>query len=259
MINYKLGRLPRANIPGVPHLSSFFAAADFVAPPPLSTYVTGMPARFGMMMNDRLSDCTIAAYYHARQVWTWNTRQGHQELTEPDATVLKLYELSCGYDPNDPSTDQGGIMQQVLIYLVKNGAPLGNNAVHKLTAFFEVDPRNLNDIKRVIYQCGVCYIGFNLPSNVMPDQGAPPAVWELQPGSRDLGGHAVVLVGYDKNYATLISWGSLYRMSWEFFSNYTDEAYALCDSSWIAATGKTPLGMSTSKLEAQMASIAMLP
>ena len=50
----------------------------------------------------------------------------------------------------------------------------------------------------------------------------------------------------------MISWGALYKMTWAFFSAFTDETYAIADPTWIAATGKTSLGLALADLEAQM-------
>jgi len=202
--------------------------------------------------NNEIEDCTAAAYYHARQVWT---SQISTEITEPDSNVLALYEASTGYNPADPSTDQGGIEQNVLSYLVNQGAPVGNGGRDKLLGYVETDIRNLNDIRRSIYECGVCYIGFDIPACLDTDD--PPPVWDYNPkgDNSDTGGHAVILCGYDIDSFTLISWGQKYKMTNRFFTNFADEAYALLDNSWIAGTGKTPLGMTPHDLWLQMLAI----
>ncbi len=260
---YKLGRLPRTRLPGIPHLSSWMSSMVLPEPPASISYVTSMPPDYGAMLNDVLGDCTCAAYYHAMQVWSFNA--GGVEITASDADVLRLYEVTCGYDPGDPSTDVGGVEQNVLEYIHQHGlpqAPAGmiwshmQPEAHKLLAYFEVDHRNPKDIKRVISECGVAYIGFNVPDNVMPVHGQPPKQWTFQAGSSLEGGHAVVLVGYDEEWITFISWGELYQMTWDFFTTYTDECYALCDSTWINATGRTPFGMTMVDLKAQMSALS---
>ena len=82
------------------------AAAQAAATIPNSIdLLTGMSTNFGVMLNDRLGDCTCAAVYHARQVWSFNA--GGKEITEVDHDVLELYEQACGYNPDVPSSDQG--------------------------------------------------------------------------------------------------------------------------------------------------------
>lgn len=242
----KLGRLPRKFSPRVMHLSAILGAIDLTPPPATVDWTKGITS-WRMMLNDTLGDCTCAAAFHARQVWTAN---GNSEDTQPDAEVQKLYEAACGYVPGDASTDQGGNEQTVLSYLMKTGYPLASGS-DKLLAFFEVDPRNTDDIKRVINECGVCYIGFDVPDNIDENPGS---TWAVSDSASIEGGHAVVLVGYDADTVSLISWGSIYKMTWDFFLKYTDEAYALIDPTWVAC-GKTPLGLTVEQLEAMMSAV----
>lgn len=250
---FKLGRTKRTFDPRVPCLSALLAGKA-PPPPPLSVdYTDKMPADFGMMLNDSLGDCTCAAYYHARQVWTFHNGG---EVTEPDLDVELLYEQACGYNPAVGGEGPGGNEQSVLTYLQQTGAPLGPNGQQrdKILGFVEVDPRNLDDVKRTIYNSGVAYIGFNVPANIMPQGQEPPQVWSVDPSNPQiLGGHAVVLPGYDANGAIVISWGSIYKMTWEFFSKYVDEVYAITDAAWVHSVSPTlPAGLTTDQLTEQM-------
>jgi hypothetical protein len=251
---HKLGRLHRSYDPRIAHMSAITAGATLPPPPAFVDYTEGMPQSLGMMLNDTLGDCTCAAVYHALQVWSFNA-QSKQMDTEPDADVEKLYIQACGYNPRVPGEGPGGNEQKVLTYLLKKGAPVGptGQARHRITAFVEVDPRNTDDVKRAINDCGVAYIGFNVPQNIMPQGSPPPAVWDVAPGNPAIiGGHAVVLPGYDANGVKVISWGQYYTMTWDFFAKYVDEVYAIADQTWIESKGTTPGGLSLDELEAQM-------
>jgi hypothetical protein len=246
-----LGRLPRKRNPRIPHLSALLAGrrATLTPPPPSVDYTAILPAGnvLGMFGNDRLGDCTCAAVYHARQVWTANT--GAID-TEPDAEAVSLYELACGYNPADPNTDQGGVEQDVLQYWLLAGAPLGSGALDKIAAFVEVDPSNQSDVKLAVNDCGVCYIGFNVPDYAMQEVGQ---LWDVKPGTPNIvGGHAVVLAAYDAVGPTCITWGQLQKMTWAFFDAFTDEAYMLASPDWVKTTGISPAGYSLADLEAQM-------
>jgi hypothetical protein len=222
--------------------------------------------QFGIMLNNQLGDYTCAGVYHARQIWTANTTT---EQTEPDSSVLTLYKNACHYDPNDPSTDPGGVEQCVLIYIQNNGIPLNNGSVDKISAFFEVDPRNIDDVKRCIDECGVAYIGFNVPycmfKNYDP-HGEALSFWRVDPNNTSVvlddngneEGHCVILCAYDSVGPTCVSWGSLYKMTWGFFTTCTDEVYSIVSNDWIINTGKTPLGMTVAELEDQMSAIKEL-
>ena len=215
-----------------------------------------MPASLGMMGNNSLGDCTCAAFYHALQVWTYNAVGSM--FTAPDADVIALYEQACGYNPANPATDQGGVEQGVLSYLVNTGAPIMTGR-HKLAAFVEVDPRNLVDIRQTIADCGLTYIGFNVP-NYLTALEAPGATWDLQVGNDSIiGGHAVAIAGYSIAGLRVISWGAYYTMTWAFWQRWVDEAYALIDTDWLRATGVTPFGMTLAELEAQMEAIKGVP
>ena len=254
-VQHKLGRLRRSYDPRVAHMSALLAGQTPTPPPPFVDYTEGMPQNLGMMLNDTLGDCTCAAVYHALQVWSFNADGPTSMDTEPDADVEQLYIQACGYNPNVPGEGPGGNEQKVLTYLLKKGAPTGPNGQtrHKIVAFVEVDPRNTDDVKRAINNCGLAYIGFNVPQNIMPQGSPPPAVWDVAPGNPPIiGGHAVVLPGYDANGVKVISWGQYYTMTWAFFAKYVDEVYAIADPDWIEAKGTTPGGLTLAELEAQM-------
>lgn len=256
--HYKLGRLHRSYDPRVPHLSALISGQTLPPPPPSVDYTKAMPGNLGMMLNDRLGDCTCAAVYHAIQVWSFNAQKKID--TEPDSDVEKLYILACGYNPRVGGEGPGGNEQHVLTYVLKHGAPTGPTAKgrHKIAAFVEVDQRNTDDVKRTISDCGLAYIGFNVPAYLVPPPPAvPPSVWDVQTDNASIvGGHAVVLAGYDANGARVISWGSYYTMTWAFFAKYVDEVYAIADPDWIEAGGKTPGGVTLDELEVQMKALS---
>ena len=176
--------------------------------------------------------------------------------TEPDSDVELLYEKACGYKPAQGGEGPGGNEQKVLTYILREGAPAGKSGtqVKKIDAFVEVAVTNLDNVKRTIADCGVCYIGFDVPQYIMPPGKPPLAVWDVDPQGDNtiVGGHAVVLAGYDAQGARVISWGQYYTMTWAFFERFVDEAYAIADPEWITAKGTTPGGLTIEQLEAAM-------
>lgn len=249
----KLGRKARKFNPRIPHYSALLAGTTPTYPPEQDN-TTNLPAALGMLLNDQLGDCTCAGVYHADQVWS--QASCGTTPTFPDSDVEALYHSACGYDPSNPSTDQGGIEQDVLTYVMNTGfiTPAGTK---KIAAFLEVDPRNLDDVRATIWECGVSYIGFNVPAFLMAN--GPPAVWDVNPSGDNsiVGGHCVVLAGYSSTDQTfkLISWGQVFAMTQAFFSQFTDETYAIASPDWIAATGNSPAGMTLQQLEQQMAAL----
>lgn len=259
----KTGRLPRLYDPRVPHMSALLAGWKPPTPPASQRWALGLETDLGMMLNDQLGDCTCAAYYHALQLWSYHCNPDGLTITEPDADVQSLYEEVGGYVPGNPATDQGCAEQAVLAYLFNQGAPTtGPNGagVHKLAAFVEIDPRQVDDIKWAIVDCGVVYIGFAVPNWLMSGDG-PPTVWDVQPNADNSApdGHAVILTGYDDatGLIDLISWGQHYAMTWPFFAQFVDEAYGLVDVDWINKQRTTPGGLSLVTLESQMRALRM--
>lgn len=252
----RYGRLPRKRNPRIPHYSALVAGAAQAAPPPSINYATSLPATgLGMFGNDSLGDCTCAAIYHAIQVWS-AAAQGRTD-TEADQDAVLLYQDACGYVPGQPKTDQGGVEQDVLSYVMLSGAPVGPSGGdrHRIAAFVELDPRNFDDIKLAIVDGGLAYIGFNVPS-YLPE--AAGSIWDVQSNAASwsiVGGHAVIAAGYDADGLTIISWGAKYRMTWAFWSEFVDEAYLLADADWIRSTGSTPAGVTLEELETLMSAL----
>ena len=256
MNNRKFGRKPRIFNDKVPHYSKLSLGRDTPVLPPAVDYTVGLPdTGLGMYGNDVLGDCTCAAVYHAKQVWSFNSTAIID--TEDDQDAIRLYENACGYKPSDPNPDDGGVEQDVLTYWVKTGVPTGNDGtgLDNLAAFVEVNPKNMYDVKRAIMESGLVYIGFEIPAFF--DDTAP--VWDVDPtGDNTItDGHCVIVTGYDDNTSmyTLISWGQKYKMTYDFFQKFVDEAYALASKQWVKATGFTPAGLTLAQLEAEMSGI----
>jgi hypothetical protein len=251
---FKLGRLARSHDRRIPMLHTLIGDNGPEPVVPAVDYTKGLPANLGVMKNDSLGDCTCAAYYHAIQVWSFNAEKNID--TEPDADVVDLYEQACGYQPAQGGEGPGGNEQHVLTYILRKGAPYGLNGQqrHNIVAFVEVDVKNIDNIKRSIHDCGVAYIGFNVPQYIMPPGEEPLKVWDVNPKADNtiVGGHAVVLAGYDANGARVISWGEYYTMTWAFFEKFVDEAYAIADPEWISAKKTTPAGLTIRQLQQAM-------
>lgn len=254
MTKFKLGRKPRGYSPSVPHYSALVNLTKPNPIPPRKNWSVGMPNELGEMLNGTIGDCTAAAFFHARQVWNYNiTKDLH---TDPDVDVLSLYESVSGYNPSDPNTDQGAVIQDVLKYLLNTGAATGSGNRDKILGFVEVDHRNLDDIKRTIFECGVCYIGFNVPDYMFPPNGDPPFLWHIEDYNAPIiGGHAIILCGYDSMGLDVISWGQRFMMTPHYFAHYVDESYAIIDKAWFNNSNTTPLGLNLAQIEAQMSAL----
>lgn len=194
-----------------------------------SKYLTNL----GPMLNETLSDCTAAAVGHGIQIMT--AANGNQVIV-PDSAILALYEGSCGYNPSDPSTDQGGYINKVQDYWRTNGVD-----GHTIDGYASCSLRSTsNDVQDAIAYFGFCNIGVNLPISAQTQE-----VWDVG-GSGDTtpgswGGHDIILTDYDSSGFTCVTWGAMKKLTWAWFQTYCDEAYAILSKDWASSVG-SPAG-----------------
>lgn len=230
-----------------------YSAALAPAPLALAPNAYGLSAKLtalGMMMNDSLGDCTAASMGHTIQTWT---AIAGSQVVIPDDDVLGFYEASCGYNPSDPSTDQGGIILDVLNYWRKNPV-----AGHALDAYADIDLENVEELKQAVYYFGVAYCGVLLPLSAQNQDVWDVPAYGLHFGGvpNSWGGHCVPIVDYNTIGPVCITWGQLKQMTWKFYSAYFDEAKVLFGADWCATGGKCPTGFDYASLQSDVTRIA---
>ena len=240
--NMKLGRKAVITDSRTLRLAKYISTG-LPAPPPAKDWTKGI-ANWGMMLNDKLGCCTIAAAAHAVQVWSANTAS---EVTVPDAQVLQYYEQWDGYKPSEPNTDSGGVELSVLTNWQKSAF-----GTHKLVAFADPAFANLEQIRQAINLFGGVYIGVSLPATAQTQ-----TVWDVVPNGGESakpgswGGHAVFVPKYDADGFTCITWGELKTMTVAFWNEYVDEAHALLSHDWMAKKG-SPSGFKLTELKTDL-------
>jgi hypothetical protein len=216
-----------------------------------------------MMANDTIGDCTCAAAGHMIECWT--THLG-DAFTPSNAQIIAAYSAVSGYIIGNPATDNGAAELDVLNYWRQKGI-----AGHKIDAYSALDlnndlhpsrdnePRNQECVKQAISLFGGAYIGLALPLSAQQQTvWDVPSLWSRlrgqdAPGS--WGGHAVPVLAYDSDSLTCITWGAKKRMTWQFFAQYCDEAYAPLSRDWLNKQGKNPEGLDADSLEADLREI----
>lgn len=218
-ITFKGGRLPAE--PARPHLKfGAYLGPELPAPAASSDWLSPVPASsWGMLANDQWGDCTCAGVGHKRIGDVFVNQGRTLKVTDKDA--LALYSAVTGFNPNDPSTDQGAVCQDVLDYWRRNGF-LGE----KIVAFAKVDLSNVTEAKQAIALFGQIYCGFNFPGSAM-DQFNAGQPWDVVKGARIEGGHCVTIGAFDATGLECVTWGRVQKLTWAFLKKYFDEAWVI--------------------------------
>jgi len=252
------GRLPNnAARPRVRLRAKAGASAQSFTPPATCNWYAAVPAEtWGMDGNDSVGDCTIAEVDHT--IKATEVAAGNAEVSSTTDEVLTGYSDVTGYDPNDPSTDQGAEMQQVRAYWRKPGFELGG-ADHTIVLFAEIDGADLNLAKWACAHLGPVGLGINCPQSAL-EQFDAGEDWTVVPGSPNAGGHAISLVGYDAQWLYVVTWGRVVRMSVGFWQAYVEEAWCQLSTEFVnAASGDDPLGEVVRDLGAQFEALTGQP
>lgn len=247
----KFGRRP--NDPSKPRLHlSRYVGAPLPAPPATVDWVTAV-TDWPMYLNDELGDCTCACVGHMVEVFTRYGAGTTVEVTDDD--VLKLYELQ-GYRPDDPSTDQGAVIQDVLGDWRKTGI-----AGHKVVAFASVDVSNPAEVKQALNLFGSVDIGFNVPASAM-DQFNAGKPWDVVTHDGGIeGGHCVpVQLVQDSSPAyKVVTWGAVQEMTQAFWDKYVEEAWVVITEDFLNGQGVDPQGFDLYQLGEDLAALTGEP
>lgn len=230
-------RLPtgkRPAQPARPHLRLAVGIVQPLPPPPESVLYDQVPD-WGMEGNDEVGDCVEAYIAHAvEQITRYAT--GAEQIV-PAGDTIRLYSAITGYDPRDPSTDQGTNMQDALTYWRKHGVFGG----HMIAAYAAVNLTDWNEIENAVDLFGHVSIGFNFPDSAM-DQFNSGSPWTVVKGSPVDGGHCVMLIGYDPDWLYVVTWGRVQKMDRAFWAAYVDEAWVPITKDAITAKGAGAFG-----------------
>jgi hypothetical protein len=209
---------------------------------------------WGMMKNDTIGDCTIATVGHMVMQWTSDALNSTKVISDNDivrayTAVTALENHGHGYDPLTGENDNGCAILDVLNYWHKNG--VGRD---RCGAFVQLEAGNVQHVQESIFLFGNAYLGLNLPLTAQ-EQIDKNLGWSVPktgpkgdgaPGS--WGGHAVPVVGYDKDGLTCVTWGRLQHLSYNFLKVYSDEGYAVLSQDWFK-NGVAPSGFDLATLQ----------
>jgi len=244
-MKFKRGKLEAKNDPRDFQLKKFLIKPQL---PKIPSVVDWTPAvkTWPMFANDRIGDCVYAG---AANVIMTAHANVNRPFTPSEKQVIEAYSAVTGYDPNDPSTDNGGYLSDALNYWRKHGI-----ATNKIGAYVRVNHRSRTLMMTALYLFGGLYTGFMLPATI-DEQLEKNKTWDVvdpsltgdsAPGTG--GGHCVAIFKGNSAAYWCASWGRLWRVSNAFVRAYMDEAFAVVQRAWIKDTGLSPSGFDINSL-----------
>jgi hypothetical protein len=215
-----------------------------------------------MFKNDVLGTCVIAGSLH--DVMLDNAEVGKSVNFNDTNDALKYYSIICGYDPNaprnDPSSDPGCNIRNVLGYCKHTGLTDEDGNTHKIDAYVQLDQTQTQEIYESIYFFGKAKIGLQFPDYALEQfkAGQPWTVVEGAPTPTD--GHDVEAVGVLANGSlNVVTWGKLQEMTIPFFLKYCDEAWSPLSKEMLNEKGVSLEGFDWPQLETDLADITNIP
>jgi hypothetical protein len=251
--NFKLGKAPAAPRP------TDFKFSEFAS----SIALPSVPSRFGhgsaysdwkMLGNDRYGDCVWAGAAHEHMLI--NKVVHHTDVPFDDNSVLGDYSAATGFDPNDPSTDNGTDVHLALSYRRKTGIADSNGQRHTIGAYVALDPKSWDHLEQATYIFGAVGIGIQFPSSAM-DQFNAGEPWDVVAGSQIEGGHYVPTVGSvaSADQVTVLTWGKHQAMTKAFYEEYNDEAWVYITNEELRSDGKGLHGFDVGKLNSYLSAL----
>lgn len=242
MSSFKLGKNKPAKLSGTLSLGDHLGSTTTWPKVPAQGWEHApVPIILDMLGNDQIGDCVIAAAMHYIQNETANIGS---PLVPTKTLALTTYSAITGYDPADPSTDQGTVYEsQLFPYWQTTGIPMldkaGKVVLHKIVGFAALDLTSVAQQRYASYVFGGILWGIQCPQSAMTNT----ANWIYDPTSPIEGGHGVNSMGQGADGWHMNSWGKLIPGQWGFTRALADEAYVVVTENWLNAQGKSPSGL----------------
>lgn len=245
----RLGKLPAREGAVTLKLATYLEPARLPAPPAQFGH-DGQVASWQMLANDRIGDCVIAGALHETMLWT---SIGSSEIAVSDDAAIKNYEAIAGYDPADPSTDQGTDVAAAASYRRKTGLLDAHGKRHKVGAYLALTPGDVQEHLTGLYLFGAVGIGVRFPQSAMQQfhDGQP---WDVVAGSPIEGGHYISAVARRDGRIVVVTWGREQPMTDAFLQTYNDESYVYLSAEYLHQ-GKSPEGFDLAQLRSDLSAV----
>lgn len=224
-MSLKFGKLP-ATFPAGHELYTLRAVQADPLPAAPSRFGFGLwfHGAWGMLGNDQYGDCAWAGPAHETMIFTQIGAGKHAPFTTE--CVLADYSAVTGFNPNDPNTDVGSNMGDVMDYRRTTGVGDATGARHKIELAVRIPLYDWDTFIRCVHTFGVVAMGFEVAQSAETQFGNGQP-WDDVGDRNILGGHYVPVVGSlasDKE-ASCITWGARQRLTRAFWEAYADELW----------------------------------
>lgn len=218
------------------------------AEPPPAVHRSHYGFAWGMLGNDVVGDCEIAMLLH--DINAYRLSAGLAPFPFTTEAAIALYSAIAGYNPADPSTDQGTDPGQAHTYWQTIGIPLPGGGVDKIAATVAIDPADDLHVAVGVYE----FVAVDW-ALAMPLSAQTQRVWDVvgdgttgdsAPGS--WGGHAVDEVSYDPNHEAIGTWGGIKLMTKPFRRRYAQGASVNVNQNMLSLSGASVTGLKIDKL-----------
>lgn len=167
-------------------------------------------------------DCVFACGAHTTR--ETNKIAGHT-VTITGKESIADYSAVTGYVIGDDNTDQGTDMRVAMKYRAKTGLVDHKGARHKIGAYVSLAAGDWNEYVEAAYIFSAVEIGFQFQQ--AQDDTFDSGVWDYDPSSSVIGGHAIPGFGRNHGRGGIVSWGKHLWMTQAFYTNLVDEAWGI--------------------------------
>lgn len=175
-----------------------------------------MPALDKIYLNDQLGCCVISGMAHIIGLVTANA--GLPPFLFTDQQIVDEYGVVGGYDPSNPSSDQGCDEQTALNSWFKSGFPPGS---HQIAGWMTVNAADPQEYRLAMWLFENLFFGVGLPDAwISPVPSASGFVWDVNGPSDPQNGHCFIGCGHSQKGITLSTWGMTGLLTDAAVANY---------------------------------------
>lgn len=197
-------------------------------------------------------DCVLASADHQTQLWLNQQGVPSPRFLFNGATAIADYSAVTGYVVGDDYTDNGTMIRDALKYRQSTGIIDTKGNRHKIGAYLQLDPGNIDHVLMSMYLFGACEIGIQFPSSAWSQLGK---LWKPVAGATIEGGHDIPLVARRSPGWRCVTWGATQYLNLAFFQKYCDEAWAIVSPESLRKTGLTAEGFDLQGLNDALAGL----